>query len=39
MIYKCLDLAITQLHKGEKAIIKCPPHLAFGNKPETSPLT
>jgi FKBP-type peptidyl-prolyl cis-trans isomerase 2 len=39
MTYKCLELALQQLHQGDHAIVKCPSHLVFGSKPQTSPLT
>lgn len=36
--YKCLELALQQLHSGDKAKVTCPAHLVFGNNVEISPL-
>ena len=36
--YKCLELALQQLHAGDQARVTCPSHLVFGNNVEISPL-
>merc|ERR1711865_257630 len=36
--YKCLELALQQLHAGDKATVTCPSNLVFGNNVMLSPI-
>ena len=37
-VFKCWDLAITQLHKGDKAHLTCPSYYAYGGAFTQAPL-
>jgi FK506-binding protein 1 len=37
-VFKCWDLAITQLHQGDKATLHCPSFYAWGSSPNAAPL-
>jgi len=37
-VFKCWDLAVTQLHKGDKAHVSCPAHYVWGDAYTQAPL-